>query len=56
MPTAVHYDQKNVLAEYLLELVTPGDLVLLKGSRGMRMEDILAFLRQQLKTAETSSG
>jgi len=55
MPTAVHYDQKNVLAEYLLELVAPGDLVLLKGSRGMKMEDILTFLRQQLNAAETSS-
>jgi UDP-N-acetylmuramoyl-tripeptide--D-alanyl-D-alanine ligase len=54
MPNAVHYDQKNVLAEYLLELVAPGDLVLLKGSRGMKMEDILTFLRQQLHTTETS--
>ena len=55
MPTAVHYDQKNVLAEYLLELVAPGDLVLLKGSRGMKMEEILTFLRQRLSPADTTA-
>ncbi len=46
-PFAAHYDQKNVLAEYLLELVGPGDAVLLKGSRGMSMDDILEFLTQR---------
>jgi UDP-N-acetylmuramoyl-tripeptide--D-alanyl-D-alanine ligase len=45
---AVHYDQKNVLAEYLAELVTAGDAVLIKGSRSMAMEDIVSFLIQRL--------
>jgi UDP-N-acetylmuramoyl-tripeptide--D-alanyl-D-alanine ligase len=45
---ASHYDQKNVLAEYLAELLAPGDAVLLKGSRGMAMEDIVTFLTERL--------
>jgi len=53
---AVHYEQKNVLAEYLAELVAPGDAVLLKGSRGTTMEDIVTFLGQRLQETAQQQG
>jgi UDP-N-acetylmuramoyl-tripeptide--D-alanyl-D-alanine ligase len=54
IPGALHYDQKNMLAEYLAELLTPGDAVLVKGSRGMHMEDIIAFLKERLRPDRTA--
>lgn len=46
---AVHYEQKNMLAEYLLELVAPGDAVLIKASRSMKLEDVATFLEERLQ-------
>ncbi len=37
---AVHFENKNDLSEYLLKVLREGDTVLIKGSHGMKMEDI----------------
>jgi len=38
---AIHFDDKIELTDYLVSLLKPGDLVLIKGSRGMAMETVL---------------
>ncbi len=41
---ARHFDDKSLLSEALRSFLRPGDVVLIKGSRGMRMEEILERL------------
>ncbi|NLL92348.1 MAG: UDP-N-acetylmuramoyl-tripeptide--D-alanyl-D-alanine ligase [Ruminococcaceae bacterium] len=38
---AVHFDDRKELAEYLKKTLRPGDAVLFKGSRGMKIEEIM---------------
>lgn len=44
-PERVHiFDSKQEAIDLLREILEPGDVVLVKGSRGMRMEEIVSAL------------
>jgi UDP-N-acetylmuramoyl-tripeptide--D-alanyl-D-alanine ligase len=49
-------DQKDELVDILLETLQEGDAVLLKGSRGLEMERIVAALRAATEPATPSAG
>ncbi|MGA9363799.1 MAG: UDP-N-acetylmuramoyl-tripeptide--D-alanyl-D-alanine ligase [Bacteroidota bacterium] len=46
---AYHFEEKSALTAYLEKLVEPGDVVLVKGSRGMKMEDVVIHLTEYLR-------
>lgn len=47
----MHYEHKGQLAEFLAGLAAPGDAVLIKGSRGMKMEEVVAILHGRWTSA-----
>ena len=46
--TKAHFESKSELTEYLIHTLADGDIVLIKGSRGMKMEEVIANLSEQL--------
>jgi len=46
--TKAHFENKSTLTEYLMHTLTDGDIVLVKGSRGMKMEEVIMNLSEQL--------
>ncbi|NOZ63131.1 MAG: UDP-N-acetylmuramoyl-tripeptide--D-alanyl-D-alanine ligase [Calditrichaeota bacterium] len=47
--SALHFTGKDDLKNYLLKLLAPKDLVLIKGSRGMAMEEITQFVIEKFE-------
>jgi UDP-N-acetylmuramoyl-tripeptide--D-alanyl-D-alanine ligase len=46
--TKAHFENKIALTEYLMHALADGDIVLVKGSRGMKMEDVVIGMSEQL--------
>jgi UDP-N-acetylmuramoyl-tripeptide--D-alanyl-D-alanine ligase len=43
-----HFESKATLTEYLVHAVADGDIILIKGSRGMKMEEVVTNLGERL--------
>jgi UDP-N-acetylmuramoyl-tripeptide--D-alanyl-D-alanine ligase len=50
------FDNATEAGKFLSEFVTSGDLVLLKGSRGVRMEKILELISAHHRRSERTVG
>ena len=44
----MHFQDKQELSTYLAAQLSPGDIVLVKGSRGMKMEEVAAHVEKTI--------
>ena len=56
VPQAEAIDDHLQIAEAILKVAQAGDVVLLKGSRGMRMEKVLEALQARLAPGGEAGG
>ncbi|MDI6766564.1 MAG: UDP-N-acetylmuramoyl-tripeptide--D-alanyl-D-alanine ligase [Bacteroidota bacterium] len=45
----IHYEQKNKLLKEVTKIISNGDTVLVKGSRGMKMEEVVAEIEKRFR-------
>jgi UDP-N-acetylmuramoyl-tripeptide--D-alanyl-D-alanine ligase len=50
---AQHYESKEVLANELKKTLTDGDVILIKGSRGIKMEEVVNRLMNDNDSLKT---
>ncbi len=48
--TKAHFEKKSALTEYLMHMLADGDILLVKGSRGMKMEEVIMNLNEQFSS------
>lgn len=53
VPFGGHYDDKKKLVDDLMEYIEEGTAMLVKGSRGMKMEDIIEDVERRLRANDT---
>jgi UDP-N-acetylmuramoyl-tripeptide--D-alanyl-D-alanine ligase len=49
---AAHFTDKSAICNAVLATIQEGDVVLVKGSRGMRMDEVMTFLQRRLTNPE----
>ncbi len=47
LKSGMHFESRSEASKYIEEIVMPKDIVLVKGSRGMKMEEIVNFLAER---------
>jgi UDP-N-acetylmuramoyl-tripeptide--D-alanyl-D-alanine ligase len=51
-----NFTDKTKLQNELIKIVQPGDIVLVKGSHGMKMNEVVDGLKQSLESVELKSN
>ena len=53
MKNAMHFDSVQEVIEFLTDVVSKGDVLLVKGSRGMKMETVVDALLKLATVSKT---